>query len=268
MQANFCFPYGFQARLQTAMKQKKKPARPPTDQPGEILYYSRLVGAYLRIVRTAAGFSLRDLEAMSGVSDSEIFKVESGAQDCRLESYVRICGALGITWGHALDNCLAGQFACYVDKIPGHAFFKGAEKIVDAEYPVDGFIELLAVNIAMCAAFMAHLIRCSRPSERARDQDYPSPYIKEKFCAFGDVMQKRMAPLDRLSFLKVIESDPLEALIAAKLMDHQILKDFIAAQSKKKSESMGGRLERDYGISTDAPTWTPFTPPEPDKFGP
>ena len=122
----------------------------------------------------AANLSLRDLERASGVSNSEISKVEAGKQQCRLESFIRICSALGIPCGEAIDFATWGNPNFYFLQVVKPAFlFSRLERQWKSE--------LLQPNLAILASFTAHLILCSNPVKMASLATYPCDEIRNVF---------------------------------------------------------------------------------------
>jgi transcriptional regulator with XRE-family HTH domain len=229
-----------------------------SEKPGEIIFASKTLGIYLRLARLRAGFSLRDLEKRSGVSDSEIFQVESGSQECRLASFVRICAALGIPCGHVLDNVVSSNFAPYFKKIMENP---SIERLTGDGCEV--VRKPLALILAMMASFAAHLVRCSRPSDRAKSTDYPSDQIKASFLQFASSLESEEAPLERLSILKALSDDPIAEMSRLALLDVKAIKSLLQMLvANNKKGDLGERFEHFSGQKLSIPMWTPFLPPE------
>src|SRR5258707_13145412 len=73
----------------------------------------RILGRSLREAREALGFSLRELARTSGVSPSQILRIESGEFDCFLSSLVKLCGPIALRPGELLESCLFANWDLY-----------------------------------------------------------------------------------------------------------------------------------------------------------
>src|SRR5713101_10199907 len=89
----------------------------------DLLFWNGALGMYLRNARLAHGLSLRELERQTGVSDSEIHKVETGNQECRLSSFIKLCSALGVPCGLVLDQVISSSFAYFAKIVPTDPVF-------------------------------------------------------------------------------------------------------------------------------------------------
>lgn len=238
-----------------------KSAKTKRGSPDDIGGMRLSLGFYLRELRHKLDFSLRDLEDKCGVSDSELLRIETGAQECGLESFVRICAALGVPWGEVLDNVVQANFSTYRDTVNSSAVF---QKLVKHEKNAVG----LSFSVAQIAAFAAHLARCSRPRDRARGATYPSPAIRAAFCSYAERLDKTFVVNGRLSLLTVermallasLADDPVSELERHGLFNPDLMKDLSKsldlAGMEGKPEHMGGGVA---GMAAHPALWMPFT---------
>lgn len=226
---------------------------------GEKIFFLRqTLGTYLKNARLKMGFSLRDIEQRCGVSDSEIFKIESGNQDCRLETFVRLCAALGISWGQVLDDMVCSNFVPFADRLDQDPLIVHFTK----RYPE--MREYVASNVAMICALAVHLVHCSDPVARAGAVEYPSETLKQAFSTFAQCLRKKETPAERLSVIASFESEPMQEMIRHGLFSAQILTEFvstIADTDAKEQPFMGSRLAEIFSMKNVLPIWTPFLPP-------
>lgn len=230
---------------------KVKTSEPKSD----ILYMRNLLGVHLRQARDGAGFSIRKLEEFSGVSNSEISRVENGSQECRLESFVRICAALGIPCGQILDQVVFGQPQLYEEKIAAQP---AVVKLLDRLKELG---PLYLANMGIIASFAAHLIRCNRPADMARAVDYPDEGLRTVFLKFADLVELVRTPGDRLKLLELLRDNPLAVLMHYGLCDSEVvtrtLKALAEGNSVADSESRKTILAA-AKVRSDLPVWLPF----------
>jgi transcriptional regulator with XRE-family HTH domain len=225
----------------------------PTTQRPEIIFDKVRMGAMMRSARVEAGYSLRQLEQVSGVSDSEISKVESGSQDCRLESFVRVSAALGLPAGHLIDSVVTGDLLYFYPLVVQSAAFKQLpKKPVGAEH-------ILGYNLASCASFYAHLIRCSRPERLAQLVVYPSKSLHQLFLASAASLET-WPRHKRISTIKALRENPMSALSGIGVLDIDFAGDVILAlmnESWSKPDWWEPVLKW-CKLPKDFPVWLPF----------
>lgn len=218
-----------------------------------LLHMRGVLGVLLRQAREGAGLSLRQLESRSGVSNSEISKLESGSQDCRLESFARISAALGIPSGRLLDAVLFVDFAAYAVRINAHpSFLKITSRQADLR-------ELLAANIAIIAAFAVQLVLSARPMDVAASVDYPGAPLRDSFHKFASQLENVMTGIDRQLLLRRFDEHPIETLAALKVFDWEALHHLIGFLISEKSADATKRKAwlGKIGLPPDSPIWFP-----------
>lgn len=202
--------------------------------------------------------TLRDLERASGVSNSEISKIESGSQDCRLESFVKISIALGIPFGRLLDDLVLPDFPGYSDRILTETL------LLDVTASCVELRPAFALNMGMIAAWAAHLIQCGHPILRARRVVYYSEALYrsfESFARFLDALEDFAARREMLSELSV---RPGEWLLKRGIGGGELFVDM----AKRLLGEDGRPLVLDgsalalLGIRSTSLLWFPFFPQE------
>jgi transcriptional regulator with XRE-family HTH domain len=215
----------------------------------------KALGFYLRRQRVRMGFSLRELEWRSGVSDSIILQIESGRQDCKLESFVRICGALGVSPGHVLDFVSAVDCEPYLDKIAS------SKSVINATVKYEQSREFIVANLAMVALFVSHLVRCSRPLERAKSVKYPFPKLKGGVVKFAELLEREVSPSERVSILEALVSDPIGELTRFGLFDSSFVAEFAEFSETSRDTDdrhLGSLIEEGFSKPLHVFHWMPF----------
>jgi transcriptional regulator with XRE-family HTH domain len=227
------------------------------DRESELIFGRKLLGVYMRLAREKAGVSQRYIEVVTGISNSEISKVENGSQECRLESFVRMCAALGVSCGEVLDRVLVANPLPYEQKIKRSPHFQKLAKDHPETTPI------LTLNLAVFSCFAAHLIRCSRPIELAKSTDYPDESVGLLFVKYAEFIETISKPADRLKLLEAWRDLPVEMLAQCGFLEtglvSKVLMALLAGNVGAKSELRDMVLDAGK-IRRDVPVWMPFIP--------
>lgn len=218
------------------------------EQASDLIFMRNLLGFYLKRVRADAGLSLRDVENISQVSNSEISKVETDSQDCRLESFVRVCAALGVQCGVLLDQTIAINFVNYERRLVNQAGSTLAGGDVK---------EITAVNLATFASFFEHLLLCSRPLDRVRGVIYPHVSLQNIFLEIGESLERIKGSQTRFELLTLLKKTPLQVLERFGLLDTQLMMDVIAGLVADAGKDSEKKLA--LGIKKGVPVWSPYS---------
>jgi transcriptional regulator with XRE-family HTH domain len=227
------------------------------DEASELIFARKLLGEYMRLARENAFVSQRYVELVTGVSNSEISKIENGNQECRLESFVRVCAALGVPWGYVLDQVVMANPLPYEEKIAFNPLFQKLEQNNPEMAPI------LTLNLAVIASFCAHLIRCSNPVERAMETEYPDESARTLFLRYAKAVSDLSAPGEKIQMIHRWRENPLGLLKAAGFLENDFILKFLAAliggKVGRKSELRDMVLDA-ANIRRDVPVWMPFIP--------
>jgi transcriptional regulator with XRE-family HTH domain len=192
------------------------------DQKIELAWQTKLLGKWLRLVRLDRGYSMDKLAEASGVIKSEIYRVEIGEQECRIETLVELCRALGVTVGWVLDRVIffdGGGFIPALSHDP--ATWDVLLRVGKFD---DGIQEHLVEGMSSACALAAILLISSDPRSRVLSEDFPHEQWKEKFLAFADrVAEMGGDSLDRAAILHNLLELPATELLNQKLMAEKAL---------------------------------------------
>lgn len=209
-------------QMQVSNTQNNNPAdgadRRRCDMP-EFLPLRELLGHLISQWREKSETSLRELQARSGVSDSEISRIEKGGQDCRLESFIRICAALGLPAGFILDNAVAFALTSFETGVKDHPL------ILEIANKNKGLIDVLSQNVSAFAAFAAKLLISSRPLENAAAPRYFNRELEARFIDLGHYLDDYVPPQKRLAFLLALKARPVDTLAELRLISSAILRE-------------------------------------------
>jgi len=188
-----------------------------------------LLGRFVKHLRESAGVTLRELESRSGVNNSEIARLEAGIQDCRLDSFIRICAALGAPSGSLLDVIILVDPEPYVRAIETDtAFAKSVEKH-GLEAGTASFLASVLAGLA------AQLAISSKPTVAAIDIAYPNDEVRHAFICFAESLEYGATAKDRLAMLEKLKATPVEALKEMRLFADELFIRFY--QSVKEGAS-------------------------------
>lgn len=200
--------------------------------------------------------SLRELERRSGVNNSEIFKIESGEQDCRLESFLKISAALGIPWGRTLDDVIFTSHLPFADQIQKEpALRRFQEKFPEG-------LKQIALNIGMLAAWAAHLIYCGHPVMRARRVFYYSALLRDGFLTLAVLLDQLNDYGARREMIRELSAAPFRCLLAWNVLNDGVLHDLVHRLHPPAGKSLvidRPALEL-LGFKHTSLVWFPFFP--------
>jgi len=176
----------------------------------DLRWHDIIPGARLRALRKDRGLSLVQLETLSGVSDSEIHRVETGQQDCGIQSLVRLCAALGTTPGYILDRALGSNRAEMQRRIEADDEFVALKARLKFASP-ERIASLTDALIQVCQA-VSILLRCSAPVAYLQNLQFPLEEWKTGFADFAARIASIEEGVDRASMMYGILAHPLQEL--------------------------------------------------------
>jgi len=211
----------------------------------DLIWNREILGSWLRWARLDRGFSLRKLEELSGVDDSEIHRVETGQQECRIETLVRLCGPLGIAPGWILDRVQSSNIATFFELVqddPALGALLAEFKPIARE-----MARPIAQNLSCACTLAAILVRSSLPQSRLEAVSFPHPDWEAAFQGFAVKLMTLQESVDRAAILAGLLSRPVQALNSEGLLPRSVIKDQIEDSRRSKSQ----RKFKDYG-------WAPW----------
>jgi transcriptional regulator with XRE-family HTH domain len=211
----------------------------PDSVNGDFIWKKESFGPWLRWLRTDRGLSLRTLEMFSGVDDAEIHRIETGQQECRIETLLRLCGPLGVAPGWILDRVESSSIAAFYQCVLADTAFDDLVDRLNAK--AEELRKSLAQNLASACTLAAILIRSSLPESRAKIVSFPHPDWEVAFFAFAKRLSTLEASVDRASILHSLWNSPARALANNNLLPEAPLKeqieDFGRPKARRKSQS-------------------------------
>jgi transcriptional regulator with XRE-family HTH domain len=149
--------------------------------------------------------SVRALARSSGVSHSQILRIESGEFDCLTSSFVRLCAAMGIPFADLLERCVLPELMIYKNAVDS--------ELVNFSPDDKNSQEAFADLVFGASIIFSYLVRTSSPVAMAHDFLYPSIDIEERFVQIARQLESR--PMDvsqRYIFLNLLQQNPAATL--------------------------------------------------------
>ncbi|MBE0544003.1 MAG: helix-turn-helix transcriptional regulator [Verrucomicrobia bacterium] len=171
----------------------------------DLEFNKEALGAALRERREYLNLSLRELARASGVSHSQILRIESGEFDCLISSYVRLCGAMGINSCELLERCIMPDTGIY--QVALEAELRKTCSVMP-QLP-DAKRSALADLVFGGCNILVYLLHSQNPVGLAKEFDYPSEALKSKFCGFAARVAVKMDPRTRREFIRQLQTTPV-----------------------------------------------------------
>jgi len=172
-----------------------------------------VLGAHLRRLRKKRGCSLSHLQMLSGVDMAEIHRVEKGEQECRIQSLMRLCAALGTTPGWALDQTLPDTVVKrreIQDRVMADSDFV-AIKARLSSVTRQQIVNLTSILIDLCQA-VTILSRASNPIEVAKPFKLPNEEWQKRLVGFSEKLATIGEDVERATILSGLLSSPVKEL--------------------------------------------------------
>lgn len=200
--------------------------------------------AYLRWLRVTRGLTQAALASAVKISQSELHKVESSQQACRLTTFVGICNALALPPGWALDMMIHGNVVLFHERVaedPGFALLLESLQIADKSGR-----KAMAMELSCACLLSAILLRVSCPTRRARFQTYPTADWRERFLNFAQWLEASVEEIDRGEIIRALHEQPIAELQRRGLLSRESLElkrdDLSRPKDERRGGSFGGEL--------------------------
>jgi transcriptional regulator with XRE-family HTH domain len=203
------------------------------------------LGRWLRYLREYRGYSLRQLEVICGLPNSEIYKIEVGHQECRIEKLFQLCTALGVSAGWILDRSLCSNPGIFKHALSIEAI-EELWRHIDVK---DASLQQRLINtLSIACSRAAVLLRASDAPSLSRADDYPHPEWRERFLRFADALANMGGEsMDKTSILGRLLVFPLA----------EMTKQHLVAENALKAEAVNYCLPRnqkkDFGWPLEIP---------------
>ena len=191
-------------------------------------YNQAVIGQIVRRARTLIGVSIRELSARSGVSTSQILRVESGEFDIMLSTLLKICRCLGIPAGLVLEQGALPNPGFYAKLIgeSGVSELLTASPAAQRPRNARARLTIFCAHISMAAA---SLLQSSYAAKLVQLIAFPLPELVHPFTIFADTID-RLTVEDRVSLQRTLDSDPLGVLMQHDLITSAIASKLIALE--------------------------------------
>jgi transcriptional regulator with XRE-family HTH domain len=189
-------------------------------------YNQRLVGEILRRARALIGMSIRDLASRSGVSTSQILRVESGEFDIMLSTLLKLARHLGVPAGLVLEQGAIPNQGFYAKLIGELGVTPLLNDIPREKRLPPNSRTRLTLLCSQAALATACLIQSSNAPQLTKLIDFPLSAMATQFIGFAEILDK-VSVEDRVSLQRELDSTPLELLMRLKLVTGPIAADFL-----------------------------------------
>lgn len=190
----------------------------------------QLVGAVLRSARNFLNVSIRELAKVSGVSTSQILRIESGEFDAKVSTLLRICRHLGVPAGLVLEQGSLPNPGYYVQLIGQTGLGQVAVGLRPADFPRNAHSRLV-IFCSRAAASFASLLESSNASRLVQLINFPLASMSAVFTDFAATIDQ-LGVADRLSLHRELDTEPVELLYRLKLLTRDM-----AAEVLTKNEA-------------------------------
>ncbi|MDB6124972.1 MAG: hypothetical protein JWQ71_3965 [Pedosphaera sp.] len=201
---------------------------------GDLVFDSKRLGQSMRNARNLLGISLRHLSTASGVSTSQILRVESGEYDCTLTTLVRLCGPLGIKYGSLLEHCITIDISIY-DVAAKREYLEEPSDLYRSsdERKLKAFLNLVSSS----AVVACYLVRSSSPLETVNAFEFPLPEQANALRAFAKNLSENPKPIeDRFGLLTGLQTCPINTLLVYKILTGPLAEKYVAIRIKGVSK--------------------------------
>ncbi len=185
----------------------------------------KLVGAILRETRTLLGLSLRQLSSESGVSPSQILRLESGEYDVRLATLMKVVGPLGLPAGLLMEQGTTVNVGVYA-KVLGRNGIGPLWRDLPEEKRTKGSMTALIVFCARCCEAAGYLLNSSNAGKLVATIRFPFSSMEEAFVDFAAEVDS-LVPDQRLAVARELAEQPLTLLQRKHLVTPDIASGYI-----------------------------------------
>lgn len=188
-------------------------------------YSQRLIGEILRGARTLVGLSIRDLSKRSGVSTSQILRVESGEFDIMLSTLLKIAREVGVPAGLILEQGSIPNPGYYAKLIGQSGLGQLTAGMRPADFPRNAHSRLVVFS-GRTAGAVASLLQSSNASKLVQLINFPTGSMISTFTDFAATIDQINVE-DRVSLHRELDTQPIELLLRLKLLTREIAADFL-----------------------------------------
>ena len=183
--------------------------------------------------RTKMGFSLREVSKASGISPSQILRIESGKFDCTIKTLVKLCGALGISPSEFMEACTGVNWKLYFDAAKSEDYSTTGLTFAICLRPKETAV--LQHLVGNSAIVIAGLIRATQPEKFINDSNLLLPEQQDAFEKFSQAWHKTdQYYIQRIDVLTSLQQAPLKFLADCKIISEPIFRKFLELEKSTR----------------------------------
>jgi len=186
----------------------------------------KIIGECLRRGRLSVGLSIRNLAAGSGVSASQILRIESGEYDIRLSTLVKVANCVGLSAGLVLEQGIVVNIGAYA-KMIGQFGIDELFAQLPARRRKEAKESRLIVLCAAASSAAAYVLQSSDPVRISQLIAFPGSVMAAAYNRFAKEELETAAVEDRVAMKRELEAEPLAFLLRRKLMTCEIALEYL-----------------------------------------
>jgi transcriptional regulator with XRE-family HTH domain len=207
----------------------------------DLLYSRKKLGTFFKALRLWRELSLRTLGEKAGISAGHIFKMETGDADFTLELFVKLCSALGVPPGWAIDHAANSNPEYFRDYFfNGHQLRSFYEKFNIAS---DGGRFFACTFMGDLCSVAAQLMRSTNPRHTILRLGSSHPFTNW-FMPFVSALSESISPLENLARIDSLLSDPHGELARLGVLTDERIEQYLCPHLLKYKADFEESLEK------------------------
>ena len=177
---------------------------------GALSYKQTTLGFFLRKARMDLGYSLREVQKITGISRSRINRLEHGDFDATVDTFVRLCVALGLPPGTLVEDCIYSDVTYFRLKLKTDDGLRVL--ITDNKWTAIQKEEMLISFCAGCCTKLAELLWASDPVAHSGGEVLPVKELYKPYLAAAERIKGTFSSEDRVNTITALDRTPFEEL--------------------------------------------------------
>jgi transcriptional regulator with XRE-family HTH domain len=203
----------------------------------------KMLGQIFRLARENLRYSYRELSELSGVSASQLLRMESGEFDFSVTKFMSAAESLGLSAGIVLETVMHRDIPR--QSLMGRVYSKSLEAFVrksgvQSEQELEERMSTIAELIYILTEAVATLILSSHPEAQCFYFTHVFEPIQDRLHTFGHTrVAIGISHHERVASLKSLFDDPYATLTRWEILDEQLVTQFLewATERHKRGES-------------------------------
>jgi transcriptional regulator with XRE-family HTH domain len=201
----------------------------------------KVLGAVLCTARQNLRYSYRELATLSGVSASQLLRMESGEFDYSLAKFIRVCEPLGLSAGIAIEAALLrGGLAMKFHRVEENLIeaFLRRQGISKAEV-IEEKVLIIRELVMDIASAVAVMILASNAQAMRFYIEFPFPLLNDPLQSFVDTSGvDHLRHYERVALLQALAEGPYKKLMALDIINEESLAAYLKWKEKHKAASI------------------------------